>query len=140
MSSFERWVLFHRALGAKTPLLPAQFGRKGIAEILRGKDLPDFDLGTAIEWRALHPIDRLLARISNARALELGCSPSPANTTPALNLSSLNFPMAVSNSVLGITPASLFLSAFTITMNRIAKLRLAFHFARRRFRPPAPQI
>jgi hypothetical protein len=32
--------------------------------------------------------------------------------------------MAVSNSVLGMTPASLFLSAFTITMNRIAMLRL----------------
>jgi hypothetical protein len=32
-------------------------------------------------------------------------------------------PIAVSNSVLGITPASLFLSAFTITMNRIVSLR-----------------
>jgi hypothetical protein len=36
----------------------------------------------------------------------------------------LNLPIAVSNSVLGITPASLFLSAFTITMNRIVTLRL----------------
>jgi hypothetical protein len=35
-------------------------------------------------------------------------------------------PIAVSNSVLGMTPASLSLSAFTITMNRIVALRLVF--------------
>jgi hypothetical protein len=35
----------------------------------------------------------------------------------------LNLPIAVSSSVLGITPASESLLAFTITMNRIAVLR-----------------
>src|SRR4030088_1158673 len=55
---------------------------------------------------------------------ELGCRPSPASMTPAFTISSLNLPMAVSNSVLGMTPASLFLSAFTITMNRIVTLHL----------------
>jgi hypothetical protein len=50
--------------------------------------------------------------------------------TPAFTISPLNFPMAVSNSVLGITPASLLLSAFTITINRIVMLRWAFHFGR----------
>src|SRR5260370_29533650 len=57
--------------------------------------------------------------------------------TPAFTISWLNLPMAVSNSVLGMTPASLFLSAFTIPMNRITMLRLAFHFGRAgRFLPP----
>src|SRR6185369_2718365 len=50
---------------------------------------------------------------------EVGCSPSPASITPAFTSSSLNFPIAVRSSRLGITPASLFLSALTITMNRI---------------------
>src|SRR5437588_12122480 len=50
---------------------------------------------------------------------ELGCKPSPANITPAFANSSLNFPMSVSNCLLGMTPASELLSAFTITMNRI---------------------
>jgi hypothetical protein len=43
--------------------------------------------------------------------------------------------------VLGITPASLLLSAFTITINRIVMLRLAFHFGRSEVsatRTPAP--
>jgi len=43
--------------------------------------------------------------------------------TPAFTISSLNLPIAVSNSVLGITPASESLLAFTITMKRIVKLR-----------------
>src|SRR6202171_5034546 len=55
---------------------------------------------------------------------DVGCRPSPASMTPAFTISSLNLPMAVSNSVLGMTPASLFLSAFTITMNRIVTLHL----------------
>ena len=42
---------------------------------------------------------------------------------PALTSSSLNLPIAVSSSVLGITPASESLLAFTITMNRIVTLR-----------------
>src|SRR6185312_2042999 len=49
----------------------------------------------------------------------VGCSPSPACITPALHISSLNLPMAVNNSVLGITPASVSLLPFTITMNRM---------------------
>src|SRR5215207_1620146 len=53
----------------------------------------------------------------------VGCRPSPASITPALTISSLNLPIAVSSSVLGITPASVSLLAFTITMNRIAVLR-----------------
>src|SRR3954467_9029306 len=56
---------------------------------------------------------------------EVGCRPSPASRTPALTNSSLNLPIAVSNSVLGITPASLSLLAFTITINRIVTLRLS---------------
>src|SRR6266478_9349132 len=57
---------------------------------------------------------------------EVGCRPSPASMMPALTISSLNLPIAVSNSVLGITPASLSLLAFTITINRIVNLRLKF--------------
>jgi hypothetical protein len=49
--------------------------------------------------------------------------------TPAFTISSLNSPIAVSISVLGITPASLFLSAFTITMNRIVTLRFSIQEA-----------
>jgi hypothetical protein len=37
-----------------------------------------------------------------------------------LTISSLNLPIAASNSVLGIAPASESLLAFTITMNRIS--------------------
>jgi hypothetical protein len=48
---------------AQAYLLLAQFGRECFAEIFRRKDLPDFDLGTAIEWRALHPIDCLIQRL-----------------------------------------------------------------------------
>src|SRR5438270_11268944 len=44
--------------------------------------------------------------------------------TPAFAISSLNLPIAVSSSVPGITPASVSLPAFTITMNRIVTLRL----------------
>src|SRR5882724_8560044 len=42
---------------------------------------------------------------------------------PALTSSSLNLPIAVSSSVLGMTPASESLLAFTITMNCIVTLR-----------------
>ena len=51
--------------------------------------------------------------------LELGASPSPASITPALTSSSLNLPMSVSSSLLGITPASESLLALTRTMNRM---------------------
>src|SRR5713226_5997630 len=60
---------------------------------------------------------------------EVGCRPSPASITPAFTISSLNLPIAVSNSVLGITPASLFLSAFTITMNCIVTLHFSIQEA-----------
>src|SRR5437588_4201103 len=53
---------------------------------------------------------------------DVGCRPSPASMTPAFTISSLNLPIAVSISVLGITPASVSLLAFTITMNRIVTL------------------
>src|SRR5579862_9063097 len=51
--------------------------------------------------------------------LELGWRPSPASMTPALTSSSLNLPMLVSSSVLGMTPASESLFALTNTMHRI---------------------
>ncbi len=51
---------------------------------------------------------------------ELGWRPSPATMTPASASSSLYFPIAASSSSVGMTPASLFLSAFTMTMNRIS--------------------
>jgi len=50
---------------------------------------------------------------------ELAWSPSPASITPAFVSSSLNLPISVSSSSLGITPASEFLLALTITMNVI---------------------
>ena len=50
---------------------------------------------------------------------ELACSPSPASITPALTISSLNLPIAVSISSDGIAPASDSAVALTITMNRI---------------------
>src|SRR5262249_48743903 len=43
----------------------------------------------------------------------------PASITPALTNSSLNFPISAKSFSLGMTPASLFLVALTITMNRI---------------------
>src|SRR5262245_9985105 len=50
---------------------------------------------------------------------ELGCSPSPASITPAFTSSSLYFPISASSFSLGITPASVFLSALSRIMNRI---------------------
>src|SRR3954464_3351068 len=50
---------------------------------------------------------------------ELGWSPSPASITPAFTSSSLYFPISVSSSSLGGTPASESLVALTMTMNRI---------------------
>src|SRR6202790_2573388 len=159
-------VLRLRALGAKTVLLLAQFGCQRLAKILGIEDLANFDLGAAVERRALHPFDglvprlhlnqpepgneiaghgeravadaTLLAGIFERAPFEVGCRPSPASMTPAFTISSLNLPIAVSNSVLGITPASLFLSAFTITMNRIASLRLTNSPVRRLIAEPSP--
>jgi hypothetical protein len=58
----------------------------------------------------------------NPRAFELACSPSPASITPAFTISSLNFPMASINSLVGRTPASESLLALTIIMNRIVSV------------------
>jgi hypothetical protein len=52
---------------------------------------------------------------------ELGCRPSPASNTPAFVSSSLYFIIAAISSVLGGTPASVFLSALSRIMNRIAR-------------------
>ncbi|MNT32969.1 hypothetical protein D3C72_1688770 [compost metagenome] len=51
--------------------------------------------------------------------LDEGCRPSPASMMPALTSSSLNLPMASSNSVEGMLPASLSSVAFTITITRM---------------------
>src|SRR5438105_13845775 len=50
---------------------------------------------------------------------ELGCSPSMPSSTPAFTNSSLYLPMSVSSFSLGMTPASVFLSALTIIMNHM---------------------
>src|SRR5208282_1016307 len=48
---------------------------------------------------------------------EVGCSPSAASSTPALTSSSLNFPISASSFCFGITPASDFSLALTMTKN-----------------------
>src|SRR5262245_35059567 len=48
---------------------------------------------------------------------ELGCSPTPSRKTPAFAISSLYFNIAVMSSVLGMTPASVWLSALRMIMN-----------------------
>src|ERR1700754_1192117 len=63
--------------------------------------------------------------------LLLGCRPSPASMMPAFTSSSLNLPMSANSFSLGITPASEFLLALTITMTRIVVLLLGLG----RFRP-----
>src|SRR6476659_3225267 len=76
-------------------------------------------------WLTLGPFPEYVIRAP----FDVGCRPSPASITPAFTISSLNLPIAVSSSVLGITPASLFLSAFTITINRIVTLRCSIQEA-----------
>src|SRR5260370_27836983 len=58
----EGWVVLFRRLRAQAFFLLAQFGRQRLAEILRRKRLADFDLGAAVERRALHPADRFVER------------------------------------------------------------------------------
>src|SRR5689334_14374936 len=71
----------------------------------------------------------------NTRApLELACRPSPASITPALTSSSLNFPISASSSWVGSTPASVSLLAFTISMNRMARVSSLGVGTRRRLR------
>src|SRR5438270_6526680 len=67
---------------------------------------------------------RLVPENSTRAPLELGCSPSPASSTPAFISSSLYFPISVSNFLSGRTPASVFLSALSRIMNRIVSLLL----------------
>ena len=79
------------------------------------------------------PSITVLCRPENLTRLpfELGCSPSPASITPAFTNSSLNFPMAANISVfslVGKIPASEFLSALIITMNRIVVSPYVFRF------------
>src|SRR5258708_35833233 len=71
-------------------------------------------------WLTLGSLPEYLIRAP----FEVGWRPSPASMTPAFTISSLNLPIAVSSPVLGMTPASLFALAFTITMNRIVTLLL----------------
>src|SRR5215471_17786052 len=54
--------------------------------------------------------------------LLLGWRPSAANIMPAFTSASLNLPISAKSFSLGITPASEFLVALTITMTRIALL------------------
>jgi hypothetical protein len=46
----------------------------------------------------------------------LGCKPSPASMMPALTSSSLYLPISLSSFSVGMTPASLFFVAFTMTI------------------------
>ena len=57
-----------------------------------------------------------------ARPSSSGAGPRRPACTPALTSSSLNLPIAVRSSSLGITPASLSAVAFTMTMNRMSCL------------------
>src|ERR1700730_17082888 len=57
---------------------------------------------------------------------ELACKPFASSRTPALTNSSLNFPMEVRISVLGMTPASESLLALTNTITRIVILLLTW--------------
>src|SRR6266481_826123 len=50
-------------LGTQTLFLLTQFRRQRLAEILCIEDLPDFDFSTTVEWRTLHPVDRLVQRL-----------------------------------------------------------------------------
>src|SRR5215208_6103757 len=65
----------------------------------------------------------MTVRLGPSKATRLpladGCKPSPASMMPALTSSSLYLPIASSNSVEGIRPASLSAVAFTITITRI---------------------
>src|SRR6185503_19900813 len=70
--------------------------------------------------------------------LLLGFRPSPSSMIPALTSSSLNFPMAVRSSLLGIFPASEFFVAFTITITRIAVLPVGSRGRAGHDRPGSP--
>src|SRR5207247_10743339 len=73
---------------------------------------------------------RLCPEYLTRAPLELACSPSPANITPAFTSSSLKFPLSVSISFVGSLPASESLFAFTITRNRIVVSPLLCHSER----------
>ena len=46
--------------GAETFFLRPQLGRELLAEVVRLEHRANFDFGSAVEWRALEPFDRLL--------------------------------------------------------------------------------
>src|SRR5207237_46041 len=71
---------------------------------------------------------------------ELGCSPSPASSTPALAISSLKAPISARSSLLGRTPASEFLSALTISMNRMSYLPLSVGWVPANLEPADPAL
>src|SRR5512144_2679866 len=56
-------LLLRRDLFAQARLLRLQFGRELLAEICGLEQLADFDLGAAVEWCALQPLDRLVHRV-----------------------------------------------------------------------------
>jgi DNA-binding CsgD family transcriptional regulator len=62
---------------------------------------------------------RLLPRKRTRLPPALGCSPSPASRMPAFISSSLYLPISWRSCSLGVTPASEFFVAFTITITRI---------------------
>jgi hypothetical protein len=57
------------------------------------------------------------------------CPSAKGSVTPAFTISSLNFPIAASNSLLGITPASESLFALTIAMNPRIACALSWSFS-----------
>ena len=63
--------------------------------------------------------ERLFPENFTRAPFEVGWSPSAASSTPAFASSSLYFPIAVRSFSSGMTPASEFLVALTIIMNRI---------------------
>src|SRR5437016_2704987 len=105
------WLLLRR-LGAQARLILARF----IQSMASSSDLVLISQkpATRSSVRLKGPRLTVLCRPEylTRAPREVGCRPSPASMAPALTNSSLNLPIAVSNSVLGITPASLSLLAF----------------------------
>src|SRR5262249_53303487 len=80
---------------------------------------------------------RLFAENLTRAPFELACSPSAASITPALVSSSLNLPISARSFSLGIMPASEFLLALTITMNRMVVSPYILNFVLLPSLPPA---
>ena len=69
---------------------------------------------------------------------EVGWSPEPSSSTPALASSSWYWPISAISESSGITPASESLVAFTMIMNRIAVSPLVFGVVEAPRAPPGP--